>query len=38
VIEHAAARPPATPEGLLADTRRYGDTGVTIFRRGTADA
>lgn len=36
VLEHAASRPPVVPEGLLADTRRYGDTGVTIFRRRTA--
>ena len=37
VIEHAASRPPSTPEGLLADTRRYGDTGVTIFRRASGE-
>lgn len=37
VLEHAATQPPATPEGLSADTRRYGDTGVTIFRRRTAE-
>jgi 16S rRNA (guanine966-N2)-methyltransferase len=33
VVEHSASRPPATPAGLEADARRYGDTGVTIFRR-----
>jgi 16S rRNA (guanine966-N2)-methyltransferase len=33
VVEHAASRPPVAPAGLEADTRRYGDTGVTIFRR-----
>ena len=32
VVEHASTRSPATPVGLEADTRRYGDTGVTIFR------
>jgi len=33
VLEHVASRLPATPAGRHADTRRYGDTGVTIFRR-----
>jgi 16S rRNA (guanine966-N2)-methyltransferase len=33
VVEHAAGRAPAPPAGLVADTRRYGDTGITIFRR-----
>lgn len=33
VIEHASDRSPAAPAGREADTRRYGDTGVTIFRR-----
>jgi 16S rRNA (guanine(966)-N(2))-methyltransferase RsmD len=37
VLEHAASRPPATPDGLSSDTRRYGDTGVTIFRRRTGE-
>lgn len=37
VVEHAAARPPATPAGVEADTRRYGDTGLTIFRRPAGD-
>jgi 16S rRNA (guanine(966)-N(2))-methyltransferase RsmD len=37
VVEHAASRPPDTPADLLADTRRYGDTGLTIFRRSTGD-
>lgn len=35
VLEHPAGRPPEAPAGLLADTRRYGDTGVTILRRST---
>lgn len=33
VLEHSAARQPDTPAGIDADTRRYGDTAVTIFRR-----
>jgi 16S rRNA (guanine966-N2)-methyltransferase len=33
VVEHAASRRPAAPPGIEADTRRYGDTGVSIFRR-----
>lgn len=33
VVEHVATRSPTTPAGLEADTRRYGDTGVTIYRR-----
>ena len=33
VVEHAASRPPAAPPGTEVDTRRYGDTGVSIFRR-----
>ncbi|MBW3661358.1 MAG: 16S rRNA (guanine(966)-N(2))-methyltransferase RsmD [Gemmatimonadetes bacterium] len=34
VLEHAAARDvPAAPVDLSADTRRYGDTAVTFFRR-----
>lgn len=33
VLEHVASRLPAAPAGRHADTRRYGDTGVTIFRR-----
>jgi 16S rRNA (guanine966-N2)-methyltransferase len=37
VVEHAASRPPDTPSGLVADTRRYGDTGLTIFRRSMGD-
>ena len=37
VLEHAASRPPSTPAGLEADTRRYGDTGVTVFRRPTGE-
>ena len=37
VVEHAASRPPDTPAGLVADTRRYGDTGLTIFRRPVGD-
>jgi 16S rRNA (guanine966-N2)-methyltransferase len=38
VVEHAASRSPSAPAGLDADTRRYGDTGVTIFRRASGDA
>lgn len=38
VLEHPGSRSPAAPAGLSADTRRYGDTGVTIFRRGTSEA
>lgn len=33
VLEHAASRHPDVPAGLEADTRRYGDTALTIFRR-----
>jgi 16S rRNA (guanine966-N2)-methyltransferase len=33
VVEHAAGRAPCAPAGFAADTRRYGDTGITIFRR-----
>jgi 16S rRNA G966 N2-methylase RsmD len=33
VVEHAASRGPAAPPGLEADSRRYGDTGLTIFWR-----
>lgn len=33
VLEHAASRRPDGPAGLDADTRRYGDSAVTIFRR-----
>lgn len=34
VLEHAAgASLPPAPAGLSADTRRYGDTAVTLFRR-----
>lgn len=33
VLEHAAARRPSAPSGTEVDTRRYGDTGVSIFRR-----
>lgn len=33
VVEHAATRRPAAPPGTRVDTRRYGDTGVSIFRR-----
>ena len=38
VLEHPSARAPEPPAGFDADTRRYGDTGVTILRRpaGTA--
>jgi len=38
VVEHAAPRRPAPPPGTEVDTRRYGDTGISIFRRveGTA--
>lgn len=38
VVEHAASRPPSACAGLDADTRRYGDTGLTIFRRVSGDA
>ncbi len=33
VVEHAASRHPAAPPGTEVDTRRFGDTGVSIFRR-----
>ena len=33
VVEHAASRRPAATPGTEVDTRRYGDTGVSIFRR-----
>ncbi len=33
VVEHAASRRPDAPPGTDVDTRRYGDTGVSIFRR-----
>ena len=33
VVEHASSRHPAAPPGTEVDTRRYGDTGVSIFRR-----
>lgn len=34
VLEHAArTEPPAAPEGVAAETRRYGDTAITIYRR-----
>ncbi|HET6362185.1 MAG TPA: 16S rRNA (guanine(966)-N(2))-methyltransferase RsmD [Gemmatimonadota bacterium] len=33
VVEHAASRRPATMPGTEVDTRRYGDTGISIFRR-----
>ena len=38
VLEHPSARAPEPPAGFDADTRRYGDTGVTILHRpaGTA--
>jgi 16S rRNA (guanine966-N2)-methyltransferase len=38
VVEHAAARRPAAPPGTEVDTRRYGDTGVSIFRRARSTA
>lgn len=36
VAEHDARRPPADRYGALAllDRRRYGDTGISIYRRG----
>jgi 16S rRNA (guanine966-N2)-methyltransferase len=33
VVEHASSRRPAAPSGTEVDTRRYGDTGISIFRR-----
>ena len=33
VVEHTASRRLAAPPGTAVDTRRYGDTGVSIFRR-----
>ena len=33
VLEHAATRRPTAPPGTEMDTRRYGDTGISIFRR-----
>ncbi|HJU87024.1 MAG TPA: 16S rRNA (guanine(966)-N(2))-methyltransferase RsmD [Gemmatimonadota bacterium] len=33
VVEHAGSRRPAAPPGTEGDTRRYGDTGISIFRR-----
>lgn len=33
VVEHAASRRPSAPRGTEVDTRRYGDTGLSIFRR-----
>ena len=36
VVEHASSRHPAAPQGTEVDTRRYGDTGVSIFRRTEA--
>jgi 16S rRNA (guanine966-N2)-methyltransferase len=39
VVEHAASRRPAAPTGTEVDTRRYGDTALSIFRRpGDGDA
>lgn len=38
VVEHAASRGPAAPPGTEVDTRRYGDTGISIFRRLEAAA
>jgi hypothetical protein len=37
VVEHAASRRPSAVEGTEVDTRRYGDTGVSIFRRVESD-
>lgn len=34
VLEHASSRtPPAAPVGVSAETRRYGDTAITLYRR-----
>jgi 16S rRNA (guanine966-N2)-methyltransferase len=33
VVEHAAPRQPTATPGTEVDTRRYGDTAVSIFRR-----
>jgi 16S rRNA (guanine966-N2)-methyltransferase len=33
VLEHAAGPDPEIPAGLESDTRRYGDTALTIVRR-----
>jgi 16S rRNA (guanine(966)-N(2))-methyltransferase RsmD len=38
VVEHAASRRPVAPPDTEVDTRRYGDTGVSIFRRAEAAA
>lgn len=37
VVEHAASRRPSAVAGTEVDTRRYGDTGVSIFRRVESD-
>ncbi len=38
-LEHAAdVEPPPAPAGLAADTRRWGDTAITFYRRETAES